>query len=149
MDAQPALVSANVVLGLPQRGHIGHSQVAQILIQLLKNQRILPHPVGHHGDLGFAPGHAARVSQLFDEARAGLHVDRRRQHGDQNGLGPAHQIGQFLAMGSGWCIDDQIFRGAGQVPQALTEAGQAGDGCILLRTLRQPGQGRLLRIVVH
>ena len=78
LDADAALIGANVILRFAQRRNIRNLQARQIFVQLLEDQRVLAHTIRNDPNLRFALFDLAAVEKLVDEIMRRLDVDRRR-----------------------------------------------------------------------
>ena len=94
--------------------------------------------------------------QVRDAFRAGVDVDVGGQHGHENGVGTAHQLGHLVRGNCGRGIHDDALRIAGgtQVEAArgaVVElvSGDAVNRRLLDAALLEPAHGGALRIEVH
>ena len=72
--------------------------LAQVLVEVVENQRIVTNPVCNSGDFRLLFGDFVDALQLLEKGRSCLHIDGRRQHRYNDGFRMLDKIRQLGTM---------------------------------------------------
>ena len=121
VDAEAALVGANVVLCLAECRDVRELESVEVGVEFVPDQRVLAHAVGDDGHADLLALNLADLGEFGEELGGRLHVDVRRQYGNDNRVGVLDEVGELRAVRAGRGVFDDHVGVARHPGQAVLE----------------------------
>ena len=96
-DTEPARIRSDVVLRFAECSHVRNTRFSQVLVDIVPDQLVVAYTIGDLGKLCLLALDLADVPDLFDKIGRCMHVDRRREKGNDYGRGLDVGFGRVVA----------------------------------------------------